>query len=204
MVKRLFCAFIALLVLNSAVWAQSGYGIRPGDQLSIEVLEDPSLNRQVLVLPDGSVSIPLAGSINARGRTTEEVRTAIANALAPNFASTPSVFVSVAALAQREAPTAVGPAAAETIDVYVMGEVGAPGKAMVEPGTTLLQLLSQVGGFSKFAAKNRIQLRRIGKDGREAVYQFNYRAIEAGSSQGGRTTLADGDVIVVPQRKLFE
>ena len=115
-----------------------------------------------------------------------------------------SVFVSVSSLAQRGPTGPTGPAAPNTIDIFVMGEVGAPGKASVEPGTTILQLLSQVGGFSKFAAKNRIQLRRLGPDGREAVYKFNYKAIEAGAARGGRTVLADGDVIVVPQRKLFE
>lgn len=202
MLQRLFVVLVAIS-WGAGAFAQAGYRIQPGDQLAIEVLEDPSLNRQVLVLPDGTITFPLVGSIDTRGQTPDQVRSALAQSLSPNFASTPSVFVSVASLAPR-GPVSSGPVAAATIDVYVMGEVGAPGKAEVEPGTTLLQLLSQVGGFSKFAAKNRIQLRRVQPDGREAVYKFNYRAIEAGSSQRDQTVLADGDVIVVPQRGLFE
>jgi polysaccharide export outer membrane protein len=56
-----------------------------------------------------------------------------------------------------------------------------------------------MGGFSKFAATKRIQLRR-GTD----LYPLNYKDIEAGKSNAGGTILAEGDVILVPQRKLFE
>ena len=62
-----------------------------------------------------------------------------------------------------------------------------------------------MGGFSKFAATKRIQLRRIDPKTRtEKVYMFNYDAIERGENNGGNTRLMDGDVILVPQRKLFE
>ena len=58
-------------------FAQSaGYQIQPGDQLAITVLEDDTLNRQVLVLPDGRISVPLAGSITAAGRTVDAVESA--------------------------------------------------------------------------------------------------------------------------------
>jgi polysaccharide export outer membrane protein len=61
-----------------------------------------------------------------------------------------------------------------------------------------------MGGFTKFAAIKRVQLRRADASGSEQVYFLNYPAIEAGEISGGRATLADGDVIVVPQRRLFE
>jgi polysaccharide export outer membrane protein len=194
MVMRIFAVCIALLSAVSA-WAQSGYQIQPGDQLSIEVLEDPSLNRQVLVLPDGSFSFPLVGRVGAAGQSPQSVQNTLANGLAPNFATTPSVFVSVAGLAPQSALLATGP----TVDVYVMGEANNPGKIEVESGTTLLQFLAESGGFTRFAATNRIQLRRGGR-----IYVFNYRALEKGAVLSNQTTLADGDVIVVPQRKLFE
>jgi polysaccharide biosynthesis/export protein len=194
MVMRIFAVCVALLSAVSA-WAQAGYQIQPGDQLSIEVLEDPSLNRQVLVLPDGSFSFPLVGRVSAAGQSPQSVQNTLANGLAPNFATTPSVFVSVAGLAPPSALTAIGP----TVDVYAMGEVNNPGKIAVESGTTLLQFLAESGGFTRFAATNRIQLRRGGR-----TYVFNYRALEKGAVLSSPTTLADGDVIVVPQRKLFE
>ena len=74
----------------------------------------------------------------------------------------------------------------------------------VKPGATLLQALAQAGGVSPFAAKKRIQLRRVDKNGNEKVYKFDLDAIERGESGGGATRLMGGDVIVIPQRKLFE
>ena len=202
MMTRIFAIFVALFWAVAAV-AQSGYQIRTGDQLTIEVLEDPSLNRQVLVLPDGSVSFPLVGGIQARGKSTDQFRADLASALAPNFATSPSVFVSVAALAERVA--ASGPADPITRGIYVLGEVNNPGKVDVEPGTTLLQALSLTGGFTKFAATKRIQLRRVNpQTGGYVAFKFNYRAVEDGAQITGATKLAEGDVIVVPQRRLFE
>lgn len=201
MTTRIFAIFVALFWAVAAT-AQSGYSIRTGDQLTIEVLEDPSLNRQVLVLPDGSVSFPLVGGIRASGKSTDQFRADLASALAPNFATSPSVFVSVAALAER---TASGPSAPITRDIYVLGEVNSPGRVEVEPGTTLLQALSLTGGFTKFAATKRIQLRRVNpQTGGYVAYKFNYRAVEDGAQITGATKLAEGDVIVVPQRRLFE
>ena len=59
------------------------------------------------------------------------------------------------------------------------------------------------GGVTPFAAKKRIQLRRVDKSGVEKVYKFDLDAIERGAA-GGSTRLMSGDVIVIPQRKLFE
>jgi polysaccharide export outer membrane protein len=203
MLHRLFVVCLALFWAVTAA-AQQGYQIKAGDQISIEVLEDPSLNRQALVLPDGRFSFPLVGSVNAGGRTTDDVRQELSSALAPNFASPPSVFVSVLALGQRSSGSGTS-GSGRTIDVYVIGEVGTPGMIEVRRGTTLLQMLSQTGGFTKFAATKRIQLRRVDPQTKTYVtYPFNYRAVESGAQISGSTVLSDGDVIVVPQRKLFE
>ena len=193
MVMRLLAICAALLMAVSAS-AQSGYRIQPGDQLAIEVVEDPTLNRQVLVLPDGSFSFPLVGRVSTSGRTPEGVQNLLSAGLSPNFATAPTVFVSVAGLSVSSAQSI-----ANQIDIYVMGEVSTPGKLQVDRGTTLLQFLAESGGFTPFAATNRIQLRRDNR-----TYVFNYRAIERGAILKTKTRLRDGDVIVVPQRKLFE
>jgi polysaccharide export outer membrane protein len=86
-----------------------------------------------------------------------------------------------------------------------LGEASSPGKLTVDPGTTLLQAFAQMGGFTPFAATSRLQLRRTDPvTGRETVYSINYEAIESGTSRNGVATLLDGDVIIVPQRRLFE
>lgn len=197
MAKRLFLIVVALFWAVSAS-AQTGYRIKAGDRLNIEVLEDSSLSRQVLVLPDGSISFPLAGAVRAGGQTTSALEGTLASSLAPNFAAAPTVFVSVLAVSERDS-------AARTIDVYLMGETNKKGRVEVERGTTILQMLAEAGGFTKFAATKRIQLRRTDpQTGTDVVFLFNYKALEDGARVSGQTILADGDVIVVPQRKLFE
>lgn len=199
---RLAMLFIAVFGLVGSAMAQDTYRVRPGDTLRIEVLEDSSLNRSVLVNPDGRISVPLAGAVLAAGSPIEAIQRAVAAQLAPNFASPPTVFISIERLAERR--PAGEPAPAPTIAIYVLGEVGNEGKLVVAPGTTMLQLFSQVGGFSRFAATTRIQLRRLDSAGVEKIYTLNYDAIEAGTDSNGRTTVLDGDIIVVPQRRLFE
>jgi polysaccharide export outer membrane protein len=195
--RRLLALMFVLPILSSTAWAQD-YRVRSGDVLQIEVLEDTTLNRTAIVLPDGQISLPLVGSVRAAGRSLAQVQEDLAARLAPNFASQPTVFVTLNALGER----VVGPA--RTIDVYVLGAANSPGMVEVKPGATLLQALAQAGGLSPFAAKKRVQLRRVDKSGAEQVYRFDLDAIERGAAGGGATRLMSGDVIVIPQRKLFE
>lgn len=189
------------LLLAQAAFAQSEYRIRPGDVLKIEVIEDPSLNRTVLVPPDGRITMPLAGAVQAGGRPVSQIQTDLAGMLAPNFAAPPSVYVSIEQLYQAPPPVPAAPP--KTIGIYVLGEVAHPGQVAILPGTTVLQLFAQMGGFSKFAATKRIQLRRT-VGGEEKVYTINYDQVESGASKQGSTVLKEGDVILVPQRRLFE
>jgi polysaccharide biosynthesis/export protein len=196
--RRLAAAFFLLPLLVASGWAQD-YKVRPGDVLQVEVLEDSTLNRTAIVLPDGQISLPLAGSVRAAGRSLAEVQADLAGKLAPNFAKAPTVYVTLSALAERTASVAT----VRTMDIFVMGAATTPGKIEVKPGTTLLQALAQAGGLTPFAAKKRVQLRRVDKSGNEQVYKIDVDAIERGEA-GGSTRLMAGDVIFVPQRKLFE
>jgi len=193
-----------MLGTTPVAMAQDNYVIRPGDTLQIEVLEDSSLNRTTLVLPDGTISFPMAGTVATKGRSVEQLRQSLASALAPNFASTPNVYVSIAALSERPRGSASG--SSRKMDVYAVGEVNVPGRAEVKRGTTILQFLAEAGGLTKFAAEKRIELHRTdSRTGAVTSYRFNYRS-PGGDSSGisGSTKLAPGDVIKVPQRKLFE
>ncbi len=194
-------AFVMTMVVATAAWAQS-YQIQPGDALTVEVLEDPTLNRTVLVLPDGSINFPLAGSLRAAGQSTTGLSSSLSTALASNFNTPPTVFISIASLAPSLLPGTVG-ATGPTIEVFVMGEVNIPGKHLATEGTTLLQVLAQVGGLTNFAARKRIELRRAdSKTGVMNKYTYNYNGSGAGIK--GNTVLKAGDVVVVPARRLFE
>jgi polysaccharide export outer membrane protein len=190
------------LALAPAARAQDEYRIRPGDVLRIEVIEDPSLNRSVLVPPDGRINLPLAGAVQAGGRGISQVQAALANQLAPNFAAPPSVFVSIEQIFVPPPPQPELPP--PTVGIFVLGEVASPGRLSVVEGTTVLQLFAQMGGFSRFAATKRIQLRRTDQSGQETVYLINYDEIEQGDAKSGATVLREGDIIIVPQRRLFE
>ena len=203
--KKLLAAISGLMLLSGAALAQSDYRIKAGDTLAVEVLEDAQLNRSLLVLPDGTINFPYAGTIRAGGRTVDQVQENIASGIAANFASTPTVFVTVSGLRpETPAPAGavsgiVGPA----IDIYFLGEVKAPGLKPVAKGTTFLQAIAQAGGFTPFAATKRIQIRRT-IAGAQQVYSIDYRALSNGAALSRDIVLQAGDVILVPERRLFE
>ena len=138
--------------------------------------------------------MPLAGTVRVSGQTVGAVEEIIADRLTSNFAVRPNVFVAL---------TAVDPSAG-LFNVYVLGQVNSPGTIEVEAGTTLLQALALAGGPANFAAAKRIQLRRTDASGQERLYLFNYKAVERGGSIQSMIALREGDVILVPERRLFE
>jgi len=187
---------LAALVLLALPQLAAAYSIAPGDTLSIEVLEDETLTRQVLVLPDGSISFPGAGTLKVAGMTPATARSLLTDKLAAQFANTPSVYVSVVGLAQA------GEALVKPNLIYVMGEIGRPGALETEKGINLLQAIAQAGGFTRFAAVKRVELHRMDPTTQtEQVYIFDAKK---GTGISGATLLTQGDVIVVPERRLFE
>jgi polysaccharide export outer membrane protein len=196
-VQMMLAALMALPFLAVDAAAQD-YRLQRGDTVQIEVLEDSSLSRSTLVLPDGQITVPQVGTVRAAGRTLEQLQADVAQRLAPSFATPPTVFVTLSSLA----PIIDRPEV--TIDIFVIGAANAPGRVQIPPGSTLLQALSAAGGLSPFAADKRVQLRRVDKAGNEKIYRVDYDAIERGASNVGTTRVYNGDVIVIPQRKLFE
>lgn len=198
--KSLVLTLFGLLFAATA-FAQGSYIIQPGDRLDVSVLEDAKLSRSVLVRPDGRITLPIAGTIQAAGRSPEAVQATLTERLAPGFSITPTVTVSVASLG---APPVAG--AAATIDVFVIGQVGSPGLIQVSRNSTVLQVLAQSGGVGQFAADSRIQVHSTDRrSGKTTMRLFNYAAIESGRNLSSLTMrVHDGDVIVVPERNLFE
>ena len=187
MLKQFFTLLTAVFAFGlfsaSDAQAQNGYKIRSGDTLNVEVVEDANLNRSVLVLPDGSISFPFADGVRAAGRTTAQVASALASAMASNFAATPNVYVSVGEIG-RSTSTGTTTRAVATQDIFITGEINSPGKLEGRRGMTVLQAIAQGGGLTRFAASKRIQVRRGSK-----IYGYNYDT-NAGN--------------IVPQRRLCE
>lgn len=209
LVSGLIGAVICLILLSAVprAWAQDAaepYQLQPGDVIEITVIEDPNLNRRVLIGPDGRVSLPLAGSVVAAGRSLGQVQSAIQASLAGNFVRPPTVTAALVALA----PPGLGELAEEIelFSVYVLGEVNRPGRYDYESDKpiSVLQALALAGGPGIFADRDQIQVRGIDEGGAETIRIFNYDAVEEGLGATLGTTLSDGAVIVVPERGIFD
>lgn len=180
------------------------YAIRPGDVLSISVLEDPNLNRTVLVRPDGRISLPIAGSVYVEGIAPENLEPRLAERFSRGFQITPTVTVSVQGLAPQQRSAAQGEEAVEPTIFYMLGSVGQVGALQTLEEITLIEALAIAGGPTAFAAKDRIQLRRTDADGNQTVTIFDYEKFEEGLPLVGNEVIQDGDIVFVPERGLWD
>ncbi len=172
----------ASLFATGSIADSREYFLQPGDVLSVSVWKEPDLQQTVLIRPDGRFSFPLAGEVDAQGRTVEQVRTEIAKGLATYL---PDAVVTVAA------------AKLEGNKVYVIGKVNRPGEVALTGFVDVMQALSIAGGMSRFAALEEVfVLRRA--DGKQQAIPFNYVEVEKGRNLEQNIVLRSGDVVVVP------
>lgn len=200
MVDGMRAALVALAFVGAGP-AAAEYLIQPGDRLEISVLEDPSLNRTPIVRPDGLITMPLAGNVQAAGRTTTAIQNQIRSRLSRDFVEPPTVTVDIVGFRDSGVFDPVEPAT-----VYVIGAVSRPGPYEVALPIDVLRMLSIAGGPGTFAARQRIQIRRSdpAETGGQTVFLFDYDLVERGGVPMAEIQLRDGDVIVVPERRLFE
>jgi polysaccharide biosynthesis/export protein len=190
---------LILFCLGFSVAGASAQTLKPGDTLSITVLQDPKLDRSVTVDPLGEIAFPLAGHIRARGLTPVALENILKSKLKGNYKDDALDVTVAVANAPKDIPEDdLKP------KIFVTGEVAKPGSYVVRQPTTLMQAITLAGGVGPFAAKARIQVRRRGPGGDETIFMFNYRAYEAGQDLEGNITLHAGDVIMVPERGLFD
>ena len=187
---------VFLLCLFGATVAAQAQTLKPGDSLSISVLQDSKLDRSVVIDPSGQIALPLAGRIRAGGLTPQAVENIIKERLRSNYKDE-NLDVTVALNSSAVPEEDLKP------KVFITGEILRPGSYVVRQKTTLMQAIALAGGLGPFAAKRRIQVRRKGGPG-ENIFMFDYRAYEAGEDLEGNITLRAGDVIMVPERGLLE
>jgi polysaccharide export outer membrane protein len=162
--------------------ALAEYRVQPGDVLTVSVWREEDLQLEVVVRPDGGISIPLAGDIRAAGQSIEGLRIEITDRLASFI---PDLAVTVAAKQLQG------------YKIYVIGKVARPGEFVLNSRVDVMQALSMAGGTVKFADLGAIKiLRRI--DGRESVIPFDYARLERGDGLEQNVMLEVGDVVVVP------
>jgi polysaccharide export outer membrane protein len=190
---------IVLFCLGFWISGAQAQTLKSGDVLSISVLQDSKLDRQVVVDPSGQIAVPLAGHIRAAGLTPQALENILKARLKGNYKDESlDVTVAVAASPKDIPEDDLKP------KIFITGEVIRPGSYVVRQPTTLMQAIALAGGVGPFAAKRRIQVRRRAPGGDETIFMFNYKAYEAGADLEGNITLHAGDVIMVPERGLFD
>ncbi len=160
----------------------SDYLLGAEDIIEVMVWKNPDLSTNVSVRPDGKISLPLIGDLQASGLTPIELRDSI-KVLLRRYKKTPEVSVIV-----REI---------NSFSIFFVGEVVQPGKVKLRSETSFLQAMTLVGGFTEFADVKKIVLLRR-ENGQERRIRINYKDILSGEKSDSNLMLKRGDTILVP------
>ncbi|MBA2486707.1 MAG: polysaccharide biosynthesis/export family protein [Nitrospira sp.] len=173
---------------KSSLTVTPDYIMGPEDVLEITVWKNADLSKQVQVRPDGRISLPLIGDVSAVGRTAGQLTEEISARL-KSYMENPTVSILVKEV--------------NSYQIYVLGEVNAPGKYPLKSKTTLLQAITIAHGFTQVAARNKIVVFRFGKDG-EGLHKIkaSYDDIVLRDGSDQNIELKPGDQIVVPSETM--
>jgi polysaccharide biosynthesis/export protein len=156
------------------------YIVGVADSLLVSVWKEPDFSSQVVVRPDGVITVPVVGDIHVAGLTTTQVQEIITEKL-KGVVTEPQVTVIVRDIKSRK--------------VYLMGKVGHVGAVPLLGHETVLQLLAESGGLGQFAKTKKIYILRTEGDHQKRI-EFPYKKVLAGTAPD--VELIVGDVIVVP------
>ena len=160
----------------------AAYVVQPGDTLQVTVWKEQELQSEVLVRPDGGMSFPLAGEIEAAGHTVEDIRKVLQGRLT-KYIPDPVVTVVVKK--------------ADGSRIFVVGKVNRPGDFIMFRPIDVMQALSLAGGATPYADVNGIRiLRREGTQ--QQVFHFRYDDVRRGKDLAQNILLHSGDTVVVP------
>lgn len=173
---------------ESILAAQGEYRIGVDDRLQISVWKNPDLSTTVPVRPDGMISMPLIGDVQAGGLAASKVASNIRERLSA-YIREPNVTVIVAELRSHEFISRV----------RITGAVRTPKSLPYRQGMTVLDAVLEAGGPNEFAASNRAKLYRKNKNGTE-VYDVQMGDILTKGRLESNFPLRPGDVVTVPER----
>lgn len=158
------------------------YQLQPGDILEVSVWKETDLQREVLIRPDGSFTFPLAGEVEARGKSADNVRSILVERL-QKYVPTPVVTVAVKQTGGNR--------------VYVVGKVVHAGDFPLSNSLDVMQAISLAGGTTPYAAINDIVILRR-QNGRQQAFSFHYSDVARGRNLSQNIQLESGDTVVVP------
>jgi polysaccharide export outer membrane protein len=161
---------------------QEKYLLGPEDLIEVSVWKEPELTKQMVVRPDGKISYPLLGDLQAAGLTVKQLQAEIQKRLEKYVTDVNVTVILVKA---------------QYYKIYVTGKVNKPGEFPVGQAPTVMQAIAMAGGLTPFASPgNIVVLRKAG--GGEEVFYFDYKDVSQGKSLEQDRSLLPGDVVVVP------
>jgi polysaccharide export outer membrane protein len=160
----------------------AGYVIGPDDVLSIVFWRDKEMSADVVVRPDGKISLPLLNDIDAAGFTPEQLNARLA-AAAGKYIQDPTATVVVKEIHSRK--------------VYITGNVAKPASYSLSGDMTVLQLIALAGGLAEYADAKSITIMRT-ENGRAESFKFNYKDVIKQKNVQQNILLKPGDTVIVP------
>jgi polysaccharide export outer membrane protein len=157
------------------------FRVGPGDVMRVDVWKEPEVSADVIVRPDGRVSLPLVKELDVNGMTPTEIQKAVTERLS-KFLASPDVTVVIRQIQSKK--------------VYLIGKIGRVGPLLLLSSMTLAQAISEAGGPTEYANTKKILLIRA-EEGKLARYEFNYKSFLKGEVKNN-LELKPGDTIVVP------
>jgi polysaccharide biosynthesis/export protein len=177
------CAGVPTGQTTTATPPGLNYAIQPGDVLTISVWKENDLQKEVLVRPDGGISFPLVGDIQAAGKSVEQLRYDLTAHLLRYI---------------PKAPVSVAIKLSSGNKFYVTGKVNKPGEFVTGRNVDVMQALSMAGGMTPYASPNGIIVLRRGVNGVLTAIEFKYSQVESGRDLKQNIILQSGDTVVVP------
>jgi len=159
-----------------------GYVIGPEDQLSVVFWRDKDMTADVVVRPDGKISVPLLNDVQAAGFTPEQLRAQLTQA-ASKYVEDPNVTVVVREIHSR--------------NVFITGSVAKPGLFALNGDMNVLQLIALAGGLLEYADMEKISVLR-NENGRSQSLAFNYKDVVKRKKVEQNIMLRPGDTVIVP------
>jgi polysaccharide export outer membrane protein len=153
------------------------------DVLAINVWKEPDVSRSIPVRSDGKISLPLAGEVQAAGRTPLKLEQDIASRL-KNYIAEPEVTVIVQQINSQK--------------FNILGQVNKPGSYPLTNSATVLDAIAMAGGFRDFAKQKSVYVLRQTPDGSQTRIPFNYKEVVKGHNPAQNIKLQARDTIVVP------
>jgi polysaccharide export outer membrane protein len=158
------------------------YVIGPDDVLGVIFWREEAMSGDVVVRPDGMISVPLINDLKAAGLTPDQLRERLVEA-ASKFIEGPTATVVVRQINSRK--------------VFVLGQVEKPGAVPLSGPTTILQLIALAGGLKEYANTKDIVVMRT-ENGITRSFPFNYRDVLRGKKLEQNIELRPGDTLIVP------